>query len=340
MPATACVEPPAIGPYQLPNRVILAPMAGVTDRPFRQLCRKLGAGLVVSEMVTSDPSLWHTRKSRSRLDHRGEPGPRSVQIAGGDPGMLAEAARLNAAQGAQIIDINMGCPAKKVCNKAAGSALLRDERLVADILYAVVAAVDIPVTLKIRTGWCENSINGPRIARLAEEAGIRALAVHGRTREQRYSGYAEYDTIAAIKASVRIPVFANGDITSAGKAAEVLDYTGADAVMVGRGAQGNPWIFREIDHYLSTGQTLSEPSQAERHRVMSDHLTALHAFYGEHMGVRIARKHIGWYLGTREDAKPLRARFNALEAPGEQLQFVDELFDRSTPPASHGISAA
>lgn len=340
MPATVCVEPPAIGPYQLPNRVILAPMAGVTDRPFRQLCRRLGAGLVVSEMVTSDPSLWHTRKSRSRLDHRGEPGPRSVQIAGGDPLMLAEAARLNAERGAQIIDINMGCPAKKVCNKAAGSALLRDERLVAEILDAVVSAVDVPVTLKIRTGWCERSINGPRIARLAEDAGIRALAVHGRTREQRYSGYAEYDTIAAIKASVRIPVFANGDIISAEKAAEVLDYTGADAVMVGRGAQGNPWIFREIDHYLGTGQTLPEPSRDERQRVMHDHLNALHAFYGEHMGVRIARKHIGWYLGTREDAKPLRARFNVLTTVSAQLQFVDELFDRTAFPASDGISAA
>lgn len=332
MPATACVEPPAIGPYRLPNRVILAPMAGVTDRPFRQLCRKLGAGLVVSEMVTADPSLWHTRKSRSRLDHRGEPGPRSVQIAGGDPDMLAEAARLNAERGAEIIDINMGCPAKKVCNKAAGSALLRDERLVADILHAVVAAVDVPVTLKIRTGWCEASRNGVRVARLAEEAGIQALAVHGRTREQRYSGHAEYDTIAAIKAAIAIPVFANGDITSPEKAAEVLDYTGADAVMVGRGAQGNPWIFHQVDHYLRTGNTLPEPSQAERRSVMHHHLEALHAFYGDHMGVRIARKHIGWYLGTREDAKPLRARFNALETADAQCRFVDELF--------HGISAA
>jgi len=345
MPAPPCVEPPAIGPYcigpyRLPNRVILAPMAGVTDRPFRQLCRQLGAGLVVSEMVTSDPRLWHTRKSRLRLDHHGEPGPRSVQIAGGDPAMLAEAARLNAAHGAQIIDINMGCPAKKVCNKAAGSALLRDETLVAAILEAVVGAVEVPVTLKIRTGWCEASRNGVRVARLAEAAGIRALAVHGRTREQRYSGFAEYDTIAEIKAAVGIPVFANGDVDSPVKAAEVLDYTGADAVMVGRGAQGNPWIFREIDHYLCTGETLPAASPGERRRVMRDHLDALHGFYGEHMGVRIARKHIGWYLATREDAKPLRQRFNALDdAPG-QRRFVDELFRQAPAPAIEGISAA
>ncbi|MDW5376622.1 tRNA dihydrouridine synthase DusB [Halomonas sp. HP20-15] len=340
MPATACVEPPAIGHYRLPNRVILAPMAGVTDRPFRQLCRQLGAGLVVSEMVTSDPRLWHTRKSRLRLDHHGEPGPRSVQIAGGDPEMLAEAARLNAEQGAQIIDINMGCPAKKVCNKAAGSALLRDEKLVAAILEAVVGAVEVPVTLKIRTGWCDASRNGVRVARLAEAAGIRALAVHGRTREQRYNGFAEYDTIAEIKSAVDIPVFANGDVDSPAKAAEVLDYTGADAVMVGRGAQGNPWIFREIDHYLRTGEILPAASLDERRTVMRDHLDALHGFYGEHMGVRIARKHIGWYLATREDAKPLRQRFNALDSAEGQRCFVDELFRRATAPAIEGISAA
>ncbi|MBZ9560319.1 MULTISPECIES: tRNA dihydrouridine synthase DusB [Modicisalibacter] len=340
MPATASVEPPAIGPYRLPNRVILAPMAGVTDRPFRQLCRRLGAGLVVSEMVTADPSLWHTRKSRQRLDHRGEPGPRSVQIAGGDARMLAEAARLNAERGAQIIDINMGCPAKKVCNKAAGSALLRDERLVAEILEAVVAAVDVPVTLKIRTGWCDRTRNGERVARLAEEAGIRALAVHGRTREQRYGGRAEYDTIAAIKAAVGIPVFANGDVDSPHKAAEVLDYTGADAVMVGRGAQGNPWIFRQIDHFLRTGETLAMPCSAEQRAVMGGHLDALHGFYGDVMGVRIARKHIGWYLGDRDDAKALRKRFNVLETPDAQKRFVDELFRQAPEPATDGISAA
>ena len=315
-------------------------MAGVTDRPFRQLCRKLGAGLVVSEMVIADPALWHTRKSRTRLDHRGEPGPRSVQIAGGDPEMLAEAARQSVARGAQIVDINMGCPAKKVCNKAAGSALLRDERLVADILSSVVAAVDVPVTLKIRTGWCANSNNGVRVARLAEEAGIQALAVHGRTREQRYTGDAEYDTIAAIKAAVRIPVFANGDITSPEKAAEVLVYTGADAVMIGRGAQGNPWIFRQIDHYLRTGRTLPEPSNAERRAIMRGHLQALHGFYGEHMGVRIARKHIGWYLSTQANAKLLRASFNALESSSTQCRFVDELFRLAESPATNGSNAA
>ncbi|WP_227368650.1 tRNA dihydrouridine synthase DusB [Halomonas sp. M20] len=340
MPATARVEPPTIGPYRLSNRVILAPMAGVTDRPFRQLCRSLGAGLVVSEMVTADSSLWHTRKSRSRLDHAGEPGPRAVQIAGGDPRMLAEAARLNAERGAQIIDINMGCPAKKVCNKAAGSALLRDEPLVAEILHAVVSAVSVPVTLKIRTGWCSDSINALRIARLAEESGIQALAVHGRTREQRYSGDAEYDTIAAVKATVGIPVFVNGDITSPEKAAQVLNYTGADAAMVGRGAQGNPWIFRQIDHYLRTGEHLPVPDWSERGRVMNQHLDNLYAFYGDYMGVRIARKHIGWYLSTCENAKTLRTGFNTLESRSEQQHFVESLCRQlhSTPTAR--ISAA
>ncbi len=334
---------PRIGPYTLPNRVILAPMAGVTDRPFRQLCRRLGAGLVVGEMVTSDPALWHTRKSRLRMDHRGEPGPRSVQIAGGDAAMLAEAARLNVDQGAQIIDINMGCPAKKVCNKAAGSALLRDETLVAEILEAVVAAVDVPVTLKIRTGWCADSNNGVRVARLAEAAGIQALAVHGRHRQQRYGGEAEYDTIAAIKAAVSLPVFANGDIDSPGKAAAVLDYTGADAVMVGRGAQGNPWIFREIDHYLRHGEPLTPPSDAERAGVLRDHLAALHDFYGDYMGVRIARKHLGWYLAgdprlaaTRR--RELRAAFNGLECPDAQHRFIDDLFLEQ--PTSKGTRAA
>ncbi|MGR2737622.1 tRNA dihydrouridine synthase DusB [Billgrantia sp. Q4P2] len=340
---------PQIGRHRLPNRVILAPMAGVTDRPFRQLCRRLGAGLVVGEMVTSDPALWHTRKSRQRMDHRGEPGPRAVQIAGGDAAMLAEAARLNADQGAEIIDINMGCPAKKVCNKAAGSALLRDETLVAEILEAVVAAVEVPVTLKIRTGWCADSNNGVRVARLAEAAGIQALAVHGRHRQQRYQGEAEYDTIAAIKQAVRIPVFANGDIDSPRKAAQVLDYTGADAVMVGRGAQGNPWIFREIDHYLRHGRSCPSPEPDERASVLRGHLHALHEFYGDYMGVRIARKHLGWYLASdrRFSAgrqRDLRAAFNALEQPDEQYDFIDDLFrpegkaDLSW--ASNGISAA
>lgn len=314
-------------------------MAGVTDRPFRQLCRRLGAGLVVGEMVTSDPALWHTRKSRQRMDHSGEPGPRCVQIAGGDAAMLAEAARLNAARGAEIIDINMGCPAKKVCNKAAGSALLRDEALVAEILAAVVSAVEVPVTLKIRTGWCADSNNGLRIARLAEASGIQALAVHGRHRQQRYQGQAEYDTIAAIKQAVRIPVFANGDVDSPLKAAEVLDYTEADAVMIGRAAQGYPWIFREISHYLRHGRHCPPPSLAERAEVLCSHLQALHDFYGEYMGVRIARKHLGWYLAAddRFDAdrqRELRAAFNALELADTQFAFIDSLFCPERSPSS------
>ncbi|MDR5867094.1 tRNA dihydrouridine synthase DusB [Halomonas koreensis] len=336
---------PRIGRHRLPNRVILAPMAGVTDRPFRALCRRLGAGLVVGEMVTSDPSLWHTRKSRLRMDHRGEPGPRAVQIAGGDAEMLARAARLNAEMGAEIIDINMGCPAKKVCNKAAGSALLRDEALVAEILEAVVAAVEVPVTLKIRTGWCAESNNGVRVARLAEDAGIQALAVHGRHRQQRYGGEAEYDTIAAIKAAVDLPVFANGDIDSPEKARRVLDYTGADAVMIGRGAQGNPWIFREIDHYLQHGRRLAAPDDAERASALRGHLVALHDFYGEHMGVRIARKHLGWYLAgdaRLDDAarRALRATFNGLDSPAAQCRFIDELFRHDPATAADRVARA
>lgn len=318
----------AIGPYTLPNQVILAPMAGVTDRPFRQLCRQLGAGWVVGEMVTADPSLWHTRKSQLRMDHQGEPAPRVIQIAGGDADMLAQAARLNVELGAQIIDINMGCPAKKVCNKAAGSALLRDEALVAEILDAVVKAVDVPVTLKIRTGWCAESNNGVRIARLAEDAGIQALAVHGRHREQRYTGWAEYDTIADIKSRLSIPVIANGDITSPEKAAEVLHYTGANAVMVGRGAQGNPWIFKQITHYLDHGEQLALPSLEERRRVLLAHVAALHAFYGDTMGVRIARKHIGWYLESDQrfceaTRRKLKQQFNALTLPETQFNWIN-----------------
>ncbi len=340
---------PQIGRHRLPNRVILAPMAGVTDRPFRQLCRHLGAGLVVGEMVTSDPSLWHTRKSRQRMDHRGEPGPRAIQIAGGDAAMLAEAARLNAAQGAEIIDLNMGCPAKKVCNKAAGSALLRDEALVGEILEAVVAAVAVPVTLKIRTGWCAESNNGVRIARIAQEAGIQALAVHGRHRQQRFGGDAEYDTITAIKQAVDIPVFANGDIDSPEKAAQVLDYTGADAVMIGRAAQGNPWLFREIDHFLRHGERRAPPTTDERAEVLRQHLQALHDFYGERMGVRIARKHLGWYLAAdrrldAEQQRLLKAAFNGLETPDTQFHFIDDLFrprsEREASWAANGIHAA
>ncbi|XLY88921.1 tRNA dihydrouridine synthase DusB [Ectopseudomonas mendocina] len=317
---------PRIGPYTLPNRLILAPMAGVTDRPFRQLCRRLGAGLVVSEMVTSDVRLWNSRKSSLRLLHAGDPEPRSVQIAGGDPQMMADAARKNVELGAQIIDINMGCPAKKVCNKAAGSALLRDEPLVREILDAVVGAVDVPVTLKIRTGWDRENKNGITVAKIAEDAGISALAVHGRTRADLYTGEAEYETIAAIKQAVSIPVFANGDIDSPEKAKAVLDATGADALLIGRAAQGRPWIFREIEHYLRTGETLPAPSLLEVERILLEHLAALHAFYGELMGVRIARKHVGWYLATLPGAREFRAQFNRLDSTDAQCAHVRAFF--------------
>ena len=284
-----------IGPFNLVAPVALAPMAGVTDRPFRLLCRRLGAGLAASEMVTSDVRLWHTRKSRLRMDHDGEPEPRVVQIAGGEAGMMAQAARLNRDLGAQIIDINMGCPAKKVCNRAAGSALLRDETLVGAILEAVVRAVDVPVTLKMRTGWDPEHRNGVSIARIAEGAGIAALAVHGRTRTDRFDGLAEYATIRAIKQAVSIPVFANGDIDSGAKARAVLEESGADGVMIGRAAQGQPWIFREICHFLATGQAFAPPDATEVRDIMLGHLEQLYAFYGQHAGVRVARKHLGWY---------------------------------------------
>jgi len=287
-----------LGRHRLATPLALAPMAGVTDRPFRMLCRRLGAGVAASEMVTSDVRLWQTRKSRRRLDHAGEPAPRVVQIAGGDAAMMTEAARQNAAAGAQIIDINMGCPAKKVCNKAAGSALLRDAGLVASILEAVVRSVDVPVTLKMRTGWDAANRNGVAIARIAESAGVAALAVHGRTRADHYQGAAEYQTIRAIKAAVRIPVFANGDIDSGAKARAVLEQTGADGLMIGRAAQGRPWIFREIRHFLDTGLTLPEPAPSEVRDIMLAHLEQLYAFYGEHAGVRVARKHLGWYRGA------------------------------------------
>ena len=315
-----------IGPYTLPNSLILAPMAGVTDQPFRQLCRRMGAGLVVSEMVTSDVRLWNTRKSSLRMIHTGDPEPRSVQIAGGDPEMLAEAARRNVEMGAQIIDINMGCPAKKVCNKAAGSALLKDEVLVREILQAVVAAVDVPVTLKIRTGWDRENKNGIAVAKIAEDAGIVALAVHGRTRADLYMGEAEYDTIAAIKQAVSIPVLANGDIDSPQKAKAVLAATGADGLLIGRAAQGRPWIFREIEHYLRTGEQLSAPSLLEVERILLEHLAALHAFYGDVMGVRIARKHVSWYLATLPGAREFRAQFNRLDSTDAQCTNVREFF--------------
>tara|TARA_R110000737_G_scaffold9388_1_gene25145 strand:+ start:193 stop:1128 length:936 start_codon:yes stop_codon:yes gene_type:complete len=303
-------------------------MAGVTDQPFRQLCRKLGAGMVVSEMVTSDSRLWGTRKSQLRLNHTGEPEPRSVQIAGGDAQMMADAARMNQDFGAQIIDINMGCPAKKVCNKAAGSALLRDEALVAEILEAVVAAVQVPVTLKIRTGWDQTNRNGVNIARIAEASGIQALAVHGRTRSELYTGHAEYDTITAIKQAISIPVIANGDITTPQKAWDVLQQTGADAVMIGRAAQGRPWIFREIDHFLRTGTHLPAPDLALQQSILSEHLAALHQFYGAEHGARIARKHVGWYLQTLPGASEFRRSFNALTCADQQHHAINQYFSR------------
>ena len=277
----------SIGPYTLPNNLFLAPMAGVTDRPFRQLCRKLGAGMAVSEMITANKALWASKKSLLRANHEGEPEPRSVQIAGADPQMMAEAARHNVAEGAHIIDINMGCPAKKVCNVMAGSALLQHEKLVGDILEAVVQAVDVPVTLKIRTGWDRDNRNGIRIARIAEDAGIQALAVHGRTRADAYKGDAEYDTIAEIKSRIGIPVIANGDIETPQKALMVLQKTGADGLMIGRAAQGNPWIFQQILHFLQTGDNLPEPSVTEVQQILISHLNTLYDFYGEYSGVRM-----------------------------------------------------
>ncbi len=315
-----------IGPYSLATPVVLAPMAGVTDLPFRALCRRLGAGLVVAEMLTANHALWHTPKSRLRRIHDDEPAPRSVQIAGAEPAMLADAARLCVDGGAQIVDINMGCPAKKVCSRAAGSALLRDETLVRDILQAVVSAVNVPVTLKIRTGWSPEARNGVRIARLAEDCGIAALAVHGRTRADRFNGNAEYDTIAAIKQSVRIPVIANGDIATPQQAKQVLAHTGADAVMLGRAAQGNPWIFREITHFLATGTLLPPPDNDEVRTVVHAHLDALHTHYGEHMGVRVARKHIGWYLDARVGWD--RQAFNAATCAVQQHDLVDAFLSR------------
>ena len=315
-----------IGPYRIDPPVVLAPMAGVTDKPFRLLCKRLGAGLAVSEMTTADPRLWQTRKSIKRMDHDGEPEPVSVQIAGYDPAMLAEAARFNVAHGAQLIDINMGCPAKKVCNVWSGSALLQDEPLVARIVKAVVDAVDVPVTLKIRTGWDREHKNALSIARIAEDNGIAALAVHGRTRADRYEGEAEYETIAAVKAAVRIPVLANGDITTPQQARHVLEVTGADAVMIGRGAQGRPWIFREIAHYLATGELLPEPSPQEVSEILLGHLEHLHTFYGEPGGVRIARKHLGWYAKDRPENTTFRDVFNRAEISHEQARLTRAYF--------------
>jgi tRNA-dihydrouridine synthase B len=317
-----------IGPYKLYNNLILAPMAGVTDRPFRQMCKRLGAGLVVSEMLSSNPKVWNTDKSRQRMDHSGESGIRSVQIAGADPLLMAQAAQFNVKNGAQIIDINMGCPAKKVNKKMAGSALLQDPLLVEDIVKAVVKAVDVPVTLKIRTGWDTDNRNGVTIAKIAEDNGIQSLAVHGRTRACMYKGDAEFDTIRAIKQAVSIPVVANGDITCVDKAKQVLQYTQADALMIGRGAQGNPWIFREINHYLQTGEMLPAPELVEIRAVLLEHVGNVHQFYGEFKGARIARKHVGWYLADHDMDRQFRTKFNIIEDAQQQLDMLDQYFDK------------
>jgi tRNA-dihydrouridine synthase B len=329
-----------IGQLSIDPPLILAPMAGVTDKPFRLLCKRLGAGYAVSEMTSSDPRLWRTRKSVARLDHDGEPAPIGVQIAGADPAALAAAARHAVEHGAEIVDINMGCPAKKVCNAWAGSALLRDELLVGRIASAVVAAVGVPVTLKIRTGWDRANVNGVRVARIAEDAGIRALAVHGRTRDMLYTGEAEYATIAAIKQAVRIPVVANGDVTSPQKARAVLAATGADALMIGRAAQGRPWIFREIAHFLATGELLPPPGIAFVRDTLLEHARALHCFYGELAGVRIARKHLAWYAKGCPDNGAFRAVVNRAETAAEQLRLTRDYFDALEADSARGIGVA
>lgn len=318
-----------IGSHILKNKLIVAPMAGVTDRPFRQLCKLMGAGMAVSEMVSSNSLLWGSKKTERRANHEGEVAPISVQIAGADPDMLAAAARYNVENGAQIIDINMGCPAKKICNVMAGSALLQNESLVGKILDAVVKAVDIPVTLKIRTGWDKQHKNALSVAHIAENAGIQALAIHGRTRACAYMGEAEYDTIAAVKAMVKIPVIANGDITTPEKAKHILAYTKADAIMIGRAAQGRPWIFREINHYLTTGQHLQPPEVTEIHQVLINHLHDLYDFYGEYSGVRIARKHISWYTKGLVGSAGFRHAMNQLQTSEQQLLETNIFFSKS-----------
>ncbi len=315
-----------IGNHILKNNLVVAPMAGVTDRPFRQLCKKLGAGLAVSEMVTSNSLLYGSEKTRRRANHEGEVHPISVQIAGADPQMMAEAARYNVDNGAQIIDINMGCPAKKICNVMAGSALLKDEPLVLQILRAVVGAVNVPVTLKIRTGWDKNNRNAISIAKIAEDMGIQALAMHGRTRACLYMGDAEYDTIAAVKQAINIPLIANGDITTPEKAKYVLDYTGADAVMIGRAAQGRPWIFREIEHFLKTGTHLLPPTVEEIHTVMLEHINDLYGFYGEVAGMRVARKHISWYTKGLAGSASFRHNMNTLDTIDLQQAAINNFF--------------
>ena len=315
--------------FSLRNNLFVAPMAGVTDRPFRQLCKKLGAAVAVSEMVTSNSLLYGSAKTLRRADHAGEVDPISVQIAGADPRMMAEAARHNVERGAQIVDINMGCPAKKVCNVMAGSALMQDEPLVARILEAVVSAVpDTPVTLKFRTGWNRANRNAPTVARIAEECGIRAVAIHGRTRADQYTGEAEYDTIADVKSRIRIPVIANGDITTPQKARHVLAHTGADGIMIGRAAQGRPWIFREIEHFLATGSELPPPLVSEIHQVCREHLADLYGFYGEDTGVKVARKHISWYTKGLVGSAAFRRAMNQLPDVQAQLAAVDEFFQR------------
>ncbi len=333
--ANQFIHPITIGPYTFDNNLALAPMAGVTDRPFRMLCKMHGAGIAASEMLTADKSLYHTRKSKLRMDHTGETGPRIVQIAGGDAEMMAEAAQINVEHGAQIIDINMGCPAKKVCNKAAGSALMQNEELVAQILHATVQAVNVPVTLKIRTGWDRENKNAMTIARIAEDSGIQALAVHGRTRADKYMGEAEYETIRAIKQQLSIPVFANGDVTCPIKAEEVLQHTQADGLMIGRAAQGRPWIFNEIAHYLEHKSLLPALAIQKQRAIMCSHLNDLYSFYGDQQGLRIARKHIGWYCKSAAqlvdqyqiEIEKSRAQIVRAKCIESQLSLVHEMFE-------------
>ncbi|EGU51648.1 NifR3/Smm1 family protein [Vibrio orientalis CIP 102891 = ATCC 33934] len=318
-----------IGNHQLKNNLIVAPMAGVTDRPFRELCLRYGAGMAVSEMMSSNPKLWKTSKSKQRMVHEGESGIRSVQIAGADPQLMADAAQFSVENGAQIIDINMGCPAKKVNKKLAGSALLQYPDIIKDILQAVVNAVDVPVTLKTRTGWDTDNKNCVQIAKLAEDCGIQALALHGRTKACMYKGEAEYDSIKAVKQAISIPVIANGDIDSPEKAKFVLEYTGADALMIGRPAQGRPWIFQEIQHFLENGTTMPDLPYSEVKDILLGHVNALHSFYGEYLGPRIARKHVGWYLKEHEQASEFRPTFNAIDAAELQLEALEEYFDKA-----------
>lgn len=322
------LRPLTIGTHTLPNNLILAPMAGVTDRPFRQLCKKMGAGMAVSEMVSSNSLLWGSKKTLRRANHDGETEPKSVQIAGADPKMMAEAAKYNADQGAQIVDINMGCPAKKVCNVMAGSALLQDEALVGRILSSVVNATEVPVTLKIRTGWDTEHRNAVNIARIAEESGIQLLTIHGRTRACAYKGEAEYDTIAEVKQSVNMPVIANGDINTPEKARQVLEETGVDGIMIGRAAQGRPWIFNSIAHFLTTGVKLADPDILTVRDIMLDHLKNLYDFYGEYTGVRMARKHISWYSKGQHSGAAFRHMINRVDSAEVQWQKTQEFFDQ------------